>query len=97
MFNKPKRLPAVRRSSRPPSFGAAGAGLDQKVSGQVPVLNVQRHAAVAPPAERHNLTRSVTVAERGKPVVLPPWGQGSRKTTCRGCGQRMGEQAKAAV
>src|SRR5262249_36002107 len=97
MVNKPKRLPARRGSSRPPSFGAAGAGLDQKVSGQVRLLNVQPHAAAVPPVERQNLTRSVTVTKRGKPVASPLRGQGSRETTCRGCGQRMGEQANAAL
>ena len=64
-------------------------GLNQKVSGQVQGLQRSPAADDAPPAERHDLTRSVIVTERGKPVV-PPFGQGSRKTTCRGCGQRRG-------
>jgi len=45
--------------------------LDQKVRGQVRVLSDCPHADVAPPAERHNLTRSVAVTERGKPVATP--------------------------
>src|SRR5437868_2401013 len=55
MFNKPKLL----------------TGLDQKVSGQVQGLQRSSAADVAPPAQRHDLTRSVASAERGKPVALP--------------------------
>ena len=71
-------------------------GLNQKVSGQVQGLQRFPAAEDAPPAERHDLTRSVTSAERGKPVVLPP-GKASRKASRRDCGYRRREQAKAAL
>jgi hypothetical protein len=42
-----------------------------------PGAGAQRSPAAddAPPAQRHDLTRSVTSAERGKPVALPPRGR----------------------
>jgi hypothetical protein len=45
--------------------------------GMWPGVGAQRSPAAddAPPAERHDLTRSVTSTERGKPVVLP-WQHG---------------------
>ena len=60
-------------------------GLDQK--GRWPGAGAQRSPAVddAPPAQRHDLTRSVASAERGKPVVLP-FGNASRKASRWGCG-----------
>ena len=42
-------------------------------------------ADVVPPAQRHDLTRSVASAERGKPVVLPQ-GKASRKASRWDCG-----------
>src|SRR5262249_40271145 len=52
-----------------PAQGAVG--WDQK--GEWPGGKAQRSlpAAVAPPAERHDLTHADAVTERGKPVVLP--------------------------
>ena len=60
-------------------------GLDQKVRGQDSELFCPRVADDAPPADRRGLTRSNTLEERGKPVVLsltadsgpqgPPMGQ----------------------
>ena len=55
MFDKPKML----------------TGLNQKVSGQVAGLQRSSHANDAPPAERHDLTRSGADGERGKPVGPP--------------------------
>jgi len=37
-------------------------------------------AAVVPPAERRDLTHTVTATERGKPVVSPP-GKATRKSS----------------
>ena len=73
MFDKPERMRKLL------------IGLNQKVCGQVQGL--QRSSAVddAPPAQRHDLTRSVTSAERGKPVVLPS-GKADRKASRWGCG-----------
>jgi hypothetical protein len=55
MFNKPKML----------------SGFDQ--NGMWPGAGTQRFPAAddAPPAERHDLTRSGTNVEHGKPVALP--------------------------
>jgi len=85
MFNKPEWMHKVL------------TGLDQKVSGQVQGLQRSLAADVAPPAERHDLTRSGIDAEHGKPVALPLWGKANRKASRRGCGQRMREEAKAAL
>jgi hypothetical protein len=46
-------------------------GWNQKVSGQVEGLQRSPAADDVPPAQRHDLTRSVASAERGKPVALP--------------------------
>ena len=42
-------------------------------------------AAVVPPAEKRDLTHTVTAAERGKPVVSPS-GKATRKRSRRGGG-----------
>jgi hypothetical protein len=55
MFDKPKML----------------IGLNQKVRGQVQGLQRSSAADVAPPAQRHDLTRSGIDTEHGKPVALP--------------------------
>ena len=77
-----------------PAQGAVG--WDQK--GEWPGGKAQRSlpAAVAPPAERHDLTHADAVTERGKPVVLPS-GKAARKRCRQGGGQRMGEKANAAL
>ena len=93
MANSGALLINVVRTSKPKAL----RGLNQKVRGQVRVLSFYPHAAVAPPAERHDLTRSVAGTERGKPVAPPSRGQGRREASCRGCGQRMGEQANAVL
>ena len=79
----------------PPHWGGR---IRLEPKGMWPGAEAQRSSAAAevPPAERHDLTRSGNDEERGKPVALP-FGQGRRETTCRGCGQRMGEQANAAL
>ncbi len=71
-------------------------GLGQ--NGKWPGAGAQRSSAAdgAPPAQRHDLTRSVISAERGKPVVSPP-GKASREASRRGCGYRRREQAKAGL
>src|SRR5262245_5183143 len=50
-------------------------GWNHKVRGQAQGLQRSSAAAVAPPAQRHDLTRSVTSGERGKPVALPAGGR----------------------
>jgi len=64
MFNKPGVVPSYRTLK-------LLTGLDQKVRGQVWGLQRSPAADVAPPAQRHDLTRPVASAERGKPVALP--------------------------
>src|SRR5262245_63420784 len=74
-------------------------GWNQTVRGQAQGLQRSSAAAVAPPAQRRDLSRSVTSGERGKPVALPAggrWlaraaegaagkGRGSkRRPTCKG-------------
>ena len=49
----------------------------------------------APPAEKLDLTRAGTEAERGKPVVLPE-GKARRKVSREDGGYRRREQAQAA-
>ena len=63
MFDKPERMHKML------------TGLDQKVRGQVQGLQRSPAADDAPPAERHDLTRSGIDAEHGKPVALPPPGE----------------------
>jgi hypothetical protein len=62
--------------------------LDQKGTWSGPEAPNSSGAVVAPPAEKRDLTHTVTVAERGKPVVSPShsdaqartgWENGSRK------------------
>jgi hypothetical protein len=53
--------------------------LDQKGTWSGPEAPNSSGAVVAPPAERRDLTHTVTTAERGKPVVLPAREGGSRK------------------
>jgi hypothetical protein len=67
MFNKPKVL----------------SGLDQ--NGMWPGAGTQRFLAAddVPPAERHDLTRSGTGVERGKPVALP-FGEGKSQDDLTG-------------
>jgi hypothetical protein len=84
MFDKPERMRKML------------VGLNQKVSGQVQGLQRSSAADVAPPAQRHDLTRSGIDTEHGKPPVLPV-GKASRKVCRWDCGQRNGEQAKASV
>jgi hypothetical protein len=64
MFDKPGVVPLYRTLK-------LLLGLNQKVRGQVQGLQRSPAADVAPPAERHDLTRSVASAERGKPVAFP--------------------------
>jgi hypothetical protein len=71
-------------------------GLDQKVRDQAEGLQRFSPADDASPAERHDLTRSVTSAERGKPVVLPQ-GKANRKVSRWDCGYRRREEAKAGL
>lgn len=82
------------RFDKPEGMRKLLIGLDQKVCDQV--LGSQRspHAGVASPVQRHDLTRSVTSVERGKPVALPQ-GNVSRKASRWGCGYGIGEQANA--
>jgi len=81
-FDKPKRL----------------TGLDQKVRGQGAGLTFPRAADEGPPAERRGLTRSGTVEERGKPVVLSRKGDGEPARVAYGAaGRGMEEEAKAEV
>jgi len=47
------------------------SGLNQKVCGQVHGAELSPAADDAPPAQRHDLTRSGIDSEHGKPVVLP--------------------------
>ncbi len=63
MFDKPGVVPLYRTLK-------LLLGLNQKVCGQVQGLQRSPAADGVPPAERHDLTHSVALAERGKPVVL---------------------------
>ena len=59
-------------------------------------------AAVVPPAERRDLTHTVTEAQRGKPVVSPrdkqlSFGKAPRKRSPRDSGHGRREQAKAGL
>ncbi len=63
MFDKPEWMHKVL------------TGLDQKVRGQVQGLQRSSAADDAPPAQRHDLTRSGIDAEHGKPVALPSGGK----------------------
>ena len=53
--------------------------LDQKGTWSGPEAPNSSGAAVVPPAERRDLTHTVTAAERGKPVVSP-FGKAARKS-----------------
>ena len=83
MFDKPERMHKVL------------TGLDQKVRGQAQGLQRSPAADDAPPAQRHDPTRSGIDTEHGKPVA-PPSGYASRKVSGWGCGYRTREQANAA-
>ena len=55
-------------------------------------------AVVAPPAERRDLTHTVTAAERGKPVVFPaPYAKGVGESEPQGepMGQRVKEEGES--
>src|SRR5438067_914416 len=64
--------------------------LDQNGTWSSPEAPNSSGAADAPPAERRDLTRTVTSAERGKPVVSPFWprphGKATRKRSRRDSG-----------
>ena len=68
MFNKPERTHKLL------------TGLNQKVRGQEQGLQRSPAADDAPPAQRHDPTRSGVVTEHGKPVARP-FGKVSRKVS----------------
>jgi hypothetical protein len=96
MVNPGEVLLKAVKQGKPERMHKMLIGLDQKVRGQGQGLQSSPSADGVPPAERHNLTRSVMSTEHGKPVVLPS-GKASRKACRWDCGQRIGEKAKAAL
>jgi len=89
MFAKPGGVPWYRTLK-------LLTGLNQK--GTWPGAGAQRSPAadVAPPAPRHDLTRSVMSAERGKPVALPLGGREVVRPTAGAAGKGSGRKRRPA-
>jgi hypothetical protein len=87
MFDKPGVVPLYRTLK-------LLRGLNQK--GTWPGAGAQRSPATddAPPAQRHDLTRSVMSAERGKPVALPAWGRQAVRPTDGAAGKGRGSKRR---
>src|SRR5262249_38717384 len=89
MFDKPGVVPLYRTLK-------LLTGLNQKVCGQVQGLQRSPAADDAPPAERHDLTRSVPSAERGKPVAFLGRGRPVARPTDGAAGRGGGSKRRPA-
>jgi hypothetical protein len=86
----------VRQARSSPLVADAEAADRLEPKGEWPGAGVQRSSAAedAPPAQRHDLTRSVASAERGKPVAAPTTGKRPVRCADGAAGNGRGSQRR---